>query len=64
MPSTSCPPRAVWPTSCNTRSITSKGTTFVEHLSQLKRGLIRKRMQKLLKDRATEHVHGEDCDHD
>src|SRR4029077_16093082 len=40
------------------------GTTFVEHLSQLKRGLIRKRMQKLQKDRAEEHVHGEDCDHD
>jgi peptide deformylase len=40
------------------------GTTFVEHLSQLKRGLIRKRMQKLQKDRATEHVHGDDCDHD
>ena len=40
------------------------GTTFVEHLSQLKRGLIRKRMQKLQKDRASEHVHGDDCEHD
>jgi peptide deformylase len=44
------------------------GTTFVDHLSQLKRGLIRKRMQKLQKDRAAEkaggHVHTDDCDHD
>ena len=44
------------------------GTTFVDLLSQLKRGLIRKRMQKLQKDRAAEaageHVHGDDCDHD
>jgi peptide deformylase len=43
------------------------GTTFVDHLSQLKRGLIRKRMLKLQKERAFEadgHVHGEDCDHD
>jgi len=43
------------------------GTTFVDHLSQLKRGLIRKRMLRLQKDRALEaegHVHGDDCDHD
>ena len=44
------------------------GKTFVEHLSQLKRGLIRKRMQRLQKERAAEqaggHVHSEDCDHD
>jgi peptide deformylase len=45
-----------------------EGTTFVDHLSQLKRGLIRKRMQKLQKERAAElaggHVHTEDCEHD
>ncbi|HTS82605.1 MAG TPA: peptide deformylase [Myxococcaceae bacterium] len=45
-----------------------EGTTFVDHLSQLKRGLIRKRMQKLQKERAEEaaggHVHSEDCEHD
>ena len=44
------------------------GTTFVEHLSQLKRALIRKRMQKLQKERTAEaeggHVHSDDCDHD
>jgi len=44
------------------------GTTFVDHLSQLKRGLIRKRMVRLQKERAAEeaggHVHSEDCDHD
>jgi peptide deformylase len=42
------------------------GLTFVEHLSQLKRSLIRKRMLKLQKERQAEHehVHGEDCDHD
>jgi len=44
------------------------GTTFVDHLSQLKRGLIRKRMVKLQKERALDeaegHVHGDDCDHD
>jgi peptide deformylase len=44
------------------------GTTFVDHLSQLKRGLIRKRMQRLQKERAAEeaggHVHSEDCEHD
>ena len=38
-----------------------EGTTFVDHLSQLKRALIRKRMQKLQKERAVEaaggHVH-------
>jgi peptide deformylase len=45
-----------------------QGTTFVDHLSQLKRGLIRKRMQKLQKEqeleRAGGHVHSDDCDHD
>jgi peptide deformylase len=45
-----------------------EGTTFVDHLSQLKRGLIRKRMQKLQKERAAElaggHVHTDECDHD
>ena len=45
-----------------------QGTTFVDHLSQLKRALIRKRMQKLQKDQAAEkaggHVHTDDCDHD
>ncbi|HEY3587107.1 MAG TPA: peptide deformylase, partial [Myxococcaceae bacterium] len=45
-----------------------EGTTFVDHLSQLKRALIRKRMQKLQKERAAEaageHVHTDDCDHD
>ena len=45
-----------------------EGITFVDHLSQLKRGLMRKRMQKLQKDRAAEaaggHVHTDDCDHD
>jgi peptide deformylase len=44
------------------------GVTFVEHLSQLKRSLIRKRMLKLKKDRAEEaahpHVHDESCEHD
>jgi peptide deformylase len=46
------------------------GITFVEHLSQLKRSLIRKRMVKLQKERAAAvehgdaHVHGEDCEHD
>jgi len=42
--------------------------TFVEHLSQLKRSLIRKRMVKLQKERAEEaahpHVHDENCEHD
>ena len=45
-----------------------EGTTFVDHLSQLKRGLIRKRMQKLQKERELEaaggHVHTDDCEHD
>jgi len=45
-----------------------QGTTFVDHLSQLKRALIRKRMQKLQKERAAEaageHVHTDECDHD
>jgi len=45
-----------------------EGTTFVDHLSQLKRSLIRKRMQKLQKERELEeaggHVHSDDCDHD
>jgi len=45
-----------------------QGTTFVDHLSQLKRALIRKRMQKLQRERAEEkagrHVHTDDCDHD
>jgi len=45
-----------------------EGTTFVDHLSQLKRALIRKRMQKLQKERAAEaageHVHTDECDHD
>ena len=44
------------------------GVTFVEHLSQLKRSLIRKRMVKLQKERAEEaahpHVHDENCEHD
>jgi peptide deformylase len=44
------------------------GTTFVDHLSQLKRALIRKRMQKLQKELAAEaaggHVHTDECDHD
>ena len=44
------------------------GTTFVDHLSQLKRALIRKRMQKLQKERELEaaggHVHTDDCEHD
>jgi peptide deformylase len=45
-----------------------QGTTFVDHLSQLKRALSRKRMQKLQRERAEEkaggHVHTDDCDHD
>ena len=45
-----------------------EGTTFVDHLSQLKRALIRKRMRKVQKERAAEaageHVHTYDCDHD
>ena len=45
-----------------------EGTTFVDHLSQLKRALIRKRMRKVQKERAAEaageHVHTDDCDHD
>ena len=45
-----------------------QGTTFVDHLSQLKSALIRKRMQKLQRERAEEkaggHVHTDDCDHD
>ncbi len=43
------------------------GVTFVEHLSQLKRSLIRKKMLKLQKALAAgprPHVHGADCDHD
>jgi peptide deformylase len=44
------------------------GLTFVEHLSQLKRSMIRKRMLKLQKEQRAEaehgHVHGEDCEHD
>jgi peptide deformylase len=44
------------------------GVTFVEHLSQLKRALIRKRMIKLKKERLEEaehpHVHGEHCNHE
>ena len=46
-----------------------RGVTFVEHLSQLKRSLIHKRMVKLQKElrhhaEHHHHEHGEDCDHE